>query len=125
VWVLNSTGSGLCRVAMSCEHGNEPSCSIKGGEFIDQLNEYQVFKKDSAPWRVFQIQSLHNINQVQVYKHVNDLACRSCSYFINHSAVRPHTYIIHLHLLKKRRYTFIFFIFLLLLNAKATVIYSV
>jgi hypothetical protein len=32
------------------EHGNEPSGSIKGGEFFDQLNDCQLLKKDSAAW---------------------------------------------------------------------------
>jgi hypothetical protein len=32
-----------------CEHGNEPSGSIKGGEF-DYLSDYQLLKNDSAPW---------------------------------------------------------------------------
>jgi hypothetical protein len=27
-------------VAGSCEHGNEPSGSIKGKEFLDQLSDY-------------------------------------------------------------------------------------
>jgi len=36
--------------AGSCEHGNEPSGSIKRGELFDQLNECQFLKKDSAPW---------------------------------------------------------------------------
>jgi hypothetical protein len=31
-----------------CEHSNEHSSSIKGGEFHDQLNVYQLLK-DSAP----------------------------------------------------------------------------
>jgi hypothetical protein len=26
-------------VAVSCEHGSEPSDSIKGGEFLDQLSD--------------------------------------------------------------------------------------
>jgi hypothetical protein len=30
----------------SCEHGNEPSGSIKGGVYLDKL-----LKKDSALWR--------------------------------------------------------------------------
>jgi hypothetical protein len=29
----------------SCEHNNEPSGSIKGGEFLDQLGDYQILKK--------------------------------------------------------------------------------
>jgi hypothetical protein len=35
-------------VAGCCEHGNEPSGSIKGGEFVDQLSDCQLVKKDSA-----------------------------------------------------------------------------
>jgi hypothetical protein len=37
-------------VAGSCEHGNEPLVHIKGREFIEQLRDYQLFKKDSVPW---------------------------------------------------------------------------
>jgi hypothetical protein len=29
----------------SSEHGNEPSGSIRGGEFLDQLNIYYLFKR--------------------------------------------------------------------------------
>jgi hypothetical protein len=32
---LDSFGSGQGPVAGSCEHGDELSCSIKGGEFLD------------------------------------------------------------------------------------------
>jgi hypothetical protein len=32
---LDSFGSGLEPVANSCEHGNDPSGYIKGGEFLD------------------------------------------------------------------------------------------
>jgi hypothetical protein len=32
---LTSSGSGWGPVAGSCEHGNEPSGSIKGREFLD------------------------------------------------------------------------------------------
>jgi hypothetical protein len=35
-------------VAGSCEHGNEPLGSIKGGEFLDWLNDYHLIRKDSA-----------------------------------------------------------------------------
>jgi hypothetical protein len=35
-------------VAGCCEHGNELPCSIKCGEFLEQLNDYQLLKKDSA-----------------------------------------------------------------------------
>jgi hypothetical protein len=31
----------------SCEHGNTPSCSIKGMEFLDKLSDLQI-EKDLA-----------------------------------------------------------------------------
>jgi hypothetical protein len=37
-------------VAGAFECGNEPSGSIKWGEFLDWLNNCWLFKKDSAPW---------------------------------------------------------------------------
>jgi hypothetical protein len=37
-------------VAGRCENGNRPSSSIKGGEFQDQLSDYQLLKKKFAPW---------------------------------------------------------------------------
>jgi hypothetical protein len=37
-------------VAGSCEHGNEPSGSIKGAEFLYKLSDYQLLKKGSALW---------------------------------------------------------------------------
>jgi hypothetical protein len=33
-----------------CENGNETFCSIKGEEFFDYLSDYEILKKDSAPW---------------------------------------------------------------------------
>jgi hypothetical protein len=33
----------------SCEKGNEPSVSIKDGEFLEQLNDYQIQWKCSNP----------------------------------------------------------------------------
>jgi hypothetical protein len=33
-----------------CEHGNEPSGFIKGGEFLDYLSDYYFLKKVSALW---------------------------------------------------------------------------
>jgi hypothetical protein len=35
---------------VSCEHGNEPSGSVKGWEFLDKLTDYQLLWKDSAAW---------------------------------------------------------------------------
>jgi hypothetical protein len=37
---FDSSGSGWGSVASSCEHGNEPSGSIKGGEVPYYLNIY-------------------------------------------------------------------------------------
>jgi len=50
VFGLNSAGSGWSPVAGSCEHGNEPSGSVKGDGVLDQLNDYQLLKEDSASW---------------------------------------------------------------------------
>jgi hypothetical protein len=36
------------QLAGSCEYGNEPFGSIKGGVFLDQLSDCQLLKKDSA-----------------------------------------------------------------------------
>ena len=36
-------------MAGTCECGNEPSGSIKCGEFLDKLQTRLAFKKDSAP----------------------------------------------------------------------------
>jgi hypothetical protein len=35
-------------VVSSCEHGNEPSGSVKGGEFLDLLSDSQLLKANSA-----------------------------------------------------------------------------
>jgi hypothetical protein len=37
---LGSSGSRQDPVAGSCENGNEPSGSIKGGEFLEQLRDH-------------------------------------------------------------------------------------
>jgi hypothetical protein len=37
-------------VAGCCEHGNEPSGSIKGGNLLDYLSDYKLLKKYYAPW---------------------------------------------------------------------------
>jgi hypothetical protein len=58
-WVVKKSGTGVCtgiiplRIGIReccCEHGNEPSCVIKGGKFLDQLSDYKFLKKDPAPW---------------------------------------------------------------------------
>ena len=47
---LDRSGSGYGQVAGTCECGNEPSGSIKCGEFLDQLRIGQFLKKNSTPW---------------------------------------------------------------------------
>jgi hypothetical protein len=42
-------------VSGCCEHGNEPSMFIKGGEFLDQMNKYKFSKKDPVLWNYFQL----------------------------------------------------------------------
>jgi hypothetical protein len=37
-------------VADSCEHGNEPSGFIKGGEFLERLSDYLLLMKEYVPW---------------------------------------------------------------------------
>jgi hypothetical protein len=37
-------------VAAILEYHNENSASITGGKFADQLNDYQLLKKDFAVW---------------------------------------------------------------------------
>jgi hypothetical protein len=37
-------------VARPCEDGNEPSCSIDGGRFLDELSDCQLLNKDSVSW---------------------------------------------------------------------------
>jgi hypothetical protein len=46
---LVASGLGQGPVAGCCEHGNELSGSIKGGEFIDYLSDFWLLKKESAP----------------------------------------------------------------------------
>jgi hypothetical protein len=41
---LYPSGCGYRKVTAFCEHGNEHSGSLKGGEFIGQVNDYPLFK---------------------------------------------------------------------------------
>jgi hypothetical protein len=41
---LDSSASGWGPVAGSCEHGNGPSGSVNGGEFLYHLSEHKVMK---------------------------------------------------------------------------------
>ena len=45
---LDLPGSGQGQVADTCKCGNEPTGSIKCGEFLDQLRTGQLLKKDCS-----------------------------------------------------------------------------
>jgi hypothetical protein len=45
---LQVSGSGMGPVAGSCEHGNEPSSSIKGGEILDYMRDDQLLMNSAA-----------------------------------------------------------------------------
>ena len=47
---LHRSGSGQGQVVGACECGNEPSDSVKCGEFLEQLGICQHLKKVSASW---------------------------------------------------------------------------
>jgi hypothetical protein len=46
---LDLSGSGEEPMEDSCEHGNEPSGSIKCWEILEWLHNWRLFKKGSAP----------------------------------------------------------------------------
>ena len=46
---LDWSGPGQGQVAYACECSDEPSGSVKCGEFLDQLQASQLLRKDSAP----------------------------------------------------------------------------
>jgi hypothetical protein len=43
IWLRIGTSEG------SCEHGNVPSGSIKCWEYLEELHNWQLLKKSSAP----------------------------------------------------------------------------
>ena len=49
IYGLDRAGSGKGQVAGICECVTELSCSIKCGDFLDELRTGQLLKKDSAP----------------------------------------------------------------------------
>jgi hypothetical protein len=46
---LDRSVSGKGPVEESCERGNEPAGSIKYGEVLEKLHNWQLLKKGSAP----------------------------------------------------------------------------
>ena len=69
MWVcgLDWAGTGQGQVADACECGNEPSGSMKCGEFLDQLQTSQLLKKDSAPWSKQVSKYLSHTTPVEVF----------------------------------------------------------
>lgn len=72
-WILKNWG---LEAANSAGSGNiagvgcfENSCLIKGGELLDQLNYYQLSKKDSAPHNL----TLHYLGTTMVFVGCNVL----------------------------------------------------
>jgi len=47
---LDASGSGWGPVAGPFEYDNEPSGSIRNGEFLNYLSEYQLLKNNLAPY---------------------------------------------------------------------------
>jgi hypothetical protein len=47
---LDSTGSGQGPVTDSSAYDNEPTGCIKCGDILGQLSNYQLLRKNSAPW---------------------------------------------------------------------------
>jgi hypothetical protein len=50
---VDSSGSGQDSTAGSYEHDNDPSTPPAGGKVLDQLKDYHLLEKDSAPWNCF------------------------------------------------------------------------
>jgi hypothetical protein len=41
---------GKVHLAVSCEHSNKSLSFLKSEEFIDNLSDYQLLKKNFVPW---------------------------------------------------------------------------
>ena len=68
---LDGAGSGQGKLAGTCEVGNEPSGSIKGGGFLDQMTNGYPLKKDSAPWSkytIFEQQCYIGLHIIPIFK---------------------------------------------------------
>jgi hypothetical protein len=57
---LDSSGLGNDPAAGSCENGNEPSGSIKGGKFLEWLSNWQRLKEASVPWSYYNYYHYYN-----------------------------------------------------------------
>ena len=58
-----------------CDHGNEPSCSMKLGEFVEYLgNCYQFVKRDVAGWNWL---CMINLSTYQVTLYCYQIICNT------------------------------------------------
>ena len=73
MWVygLDWAGPGQGQVADTCECGNEPSGSVKCGEFLDWLQTSQLLKKDSAPWSKSILRKLYVTKEFTVKNEIS------------------------------------------------------
>jgi len=73
-WILEKwcvrVCTGLGPMTDSCEHCNEPSCSIKDGEFIVHISGYYILKRDP----------LHGVSE-PVSQSVSQSVCLSVCVF--------------------------------------------
>jgi hypothetical protein len=67
----------------SCEHGTETSDSIKDGEFLDHMSDYQLFNKNPAPWNWFNYVHDTGLRYLQAF-----LMLWTLCYFL-HSMISP------------------------------------
>jgi hypothetical protein len=70
---LEAFGLGLEPVMSPCEHSNEPFGPISGREFLDWLSDYQLLKKDSAPFENFSWNKVRNIRKVKLPLRLNPI----------------------------------------------------
>jgi hypothetical protein len=54
----------------SCEHGNEISGFIKGGEFLEQLSDNPLLREDSSVWKCKDAMDINIIIPVQTPSNI-------------------------------------------------------
>jgi hypothetical protein len=52
-------------VASCCEHSHESLCSMKYADFPDELSDYKLLNKDSAPWSYNNNNNNNNNNKIE------------------------------------------------------------
>jgi hypothetical protein len=78
---LDSPGPGEGSVAGSCEHGKEPSGSIKCWEILERLSDWRLLKKGSTSWSSLVITNL----LCRCYLHCREvLKGAKCEFLVMH-----------------------------------------